>query len=71
MRVIQPDGPTFMGISAIDLCLTKEDVRLEYKDARLQHSAILLRTVAQASPDMERRRPGWRRIDMAALDKDL
>jgi len=60
-----------MGISAIDLCLTKEDVRLEYKDVRLQQLAILLRLVAQAPPDMERRRPAWRHVDMAVLDEDL
>jgi len=71
MHVILPDGPTFMGISAIDLCLRKEDVRLEYKDVGLQHSAILLRLVAQAPPDIERRRPAWRCVNMAALDEDL
>jgi len=71
MLVIRPDGPTFMGISVIDLYLTMEDVRCEYKDAGLQHSAILLRTVAQTPPDMERRRPTSRRIDMTELNRDL
>jgi len=71
VRVIKPDRPTFQVLSAIALCLTKENVRIQYHDIGLQHSAMLLQTVVQAPADLARWRPAWPRVDMAALDNEL
>ena len=63
-RVEVPDGPSFRGISCIDLVVCKKHVRSQRSDrVGLEHHGILIRFRVDDLHDMMKPRPAWKRVD--------
>ena len=72
VKLFIPDSPTFKGISTIDICISKTTRPITISGrASLDHDAILLRLLVDEPPNLERRRPAWKRVDYKQLAVDL
>jgi len=73
MTVYPAGGPTFRGISSIDLCAARRSVRSVQYTGRcgLEHDAVLLKLSCDIPDNLERRKPAWKRVDQSKLWKDI
>jgi len=73
MTVCRPGGPTFRGVSTIDLCATRHPIiSVQYTGkCGLEHDAILLKLSCDAPDNINRRRPAWKKVDQPKLWEDI